>query len=145
MEADARYIVYEMAKSQISEEQAAYGRPNYWYVQKVAELGTPPVSSISTNVAENKIDSVGKALNEPAFQDSSIYEDTKMFYDAFKERQDRLNFVRTSNSAGMTSNTFLANTFQEELEDLANQIINRNPAFSRMYYGVFAGQLKDKG
>jgi hypothetical protein len=145
MEADARYIVYEMAKSQISEEQATYGRPNYWYVQKLAELGTPPASSISTNVAENKIDSVGKALKEPAFQDSSIYEDTQIFYDAFKERQDRLNFVRTSNSAGMTSNTFLANTFQEELEDLANQIINRNPAFSRMYYGVFAGQLKDKG
>ena len=146
MEADARYIAYEMAVSQISEEQATYGRPNYWYVQKVGELGTPPVSVIMTNVAENKIASVGKALDEAAFQDSMIYEDTKIFYDAFMERQKKLNFVKTSNSASFKSNnSYLTDTFQGELEDLASQIINRNPAFSRMYYGVFAGQLKDKG
>ena len=82
------------------------------------------------------------ALQEPAFKDSPVYKETVQFYNAFKERQDRLNVVKTSVTASFGGKAYLARKMQEELNNLASQLMLQNPAFTRMYYGVFNDQLK---
>jgi len=139
---EAEALVYAMRKSQISETQAEYGKSNLWYVNQVRALGPEPIAVNRTGVGENRLAEIGKALQEPAFQESPVYKETAQFYEAFKERQDRLNVVKTSVTASFGGKSYLARKMQEELDNLANQLMLQNPAFSRMYYGVFAGQLK---
>lgn len=144
LEQEAEALIYSMKKSQIEDTQKEYGKSNLWYVNEVKKLGTPPELVQTINVKENQIDAVGRALQEEAFKDSPIYEDTLAFYNAFVERRDRLSEVRTAISPSFSGKSFLAQKMQVELENMATQIMLRNPAFSRMYYGVFAGQLKVK-
>jgi hypothetical protein len=139
---EAESLVYAMRKSQISEIQAEYGKSNLWYVNEVRALGPEPIAINRTGVGENRIAEIGKALQEPAFQESPVYKETAQFYEAFKERQDRLNLVKTSVTASFGGKSYLARKLQEELDNLANQLMLQNPAFTRMYYGVFNQQLK---
>ena len=85
---------------------------------------------------------MGKTLHKEAFKESPVYEDTLAFYNAFMERKERLSTVRTSVNPSFGGKTYLARTMQKELEEMATQMMLNNPAFTRMYYGVFAGQLK---
>lgn len=142
LEQEAEALVYAMKKDQIENTQKEYGKSNLWFVNEVRKLGPPPIATQQTNVGENRIAAVGKALQSEAFKESPVYEDTLEFYNAFMERKDRLSTVRTSVNPSFGGKTYLARTMQKELDEMATQIMLRNPAFTRMYYGVFAGQLK---
>lgn len=142
LQQEAEALVYAMRKSQISETQAEYGKSNLWYVNEIRKLGPEPIAVNRTGIGENRIAQIGKALQEPAFKDSPVYKETVQFYNAFKERQDRLNVVKTSVTASFGGKAYLARKMQEELNNLASQLMLQNPAFTRMYYGVFNDQLK---
>jgi hypothetical protein len=136
-----------MAKSQISEEQSAMGYDNVWYTGEVIKLnekfgGNAPVMSVDIGSAEEKIANVGKALTDPAFQDSPIYKETAQFYAAYKDVEKYLQEVRTTATPGIGSGFWGAKVEAERLETLATQLMINNPAFARMYYGVFASKLK---
>ena len=147
LEQYAENIVYQMAKSQISEEQAAMGYPDTWYVDEVVKLneqfgGSAPVMSVDIGSAEEKIANVGKALAEPAFQESPIYKETAQFYAAYKDLEKYLREVRTTATPEMGGGFWLAKLEAQKLDNLATQLMINNPAFARMYYGVFASKLK---
>jgi hypothetical protein len=147
LEQYAENIIYQMAKSQISEEQSAMGYDNVWYTGEVIKLnekfgGNAPVMSVDIGSAEEKIANVGKALTDPAFQDSPIYKETAQFYAAYKDVEKYLQEVRTTATPGIGSGFWGAKVEAERLETLATQLMINNPAFARMYYGVFASKLK---
>lgn len=143
---EAEGMIYQMLKSKIAEDQIAGGFPNFWYTQKIAELdsrfGAKPPESIVTGTAQEKIARVGLALQDPAFQTSPIYAEISQFYPKFKEFQTELNRVKVSNYAELTAKGGYATIMRDELVTLAETLMTQNPAFSRMYYGVFAGQLE---
>ena len=147
LEQYAENIVYSMAKSQISEEQAAMGYSDVWYTDKLIQLndqfgGNAPVLSVDIGSAEDKIKNVGKALEDPAFQESPIYKETAQFYAAYEEFNKFLQEVRTTATPQMGAGFWYAKEKSKELDILATQLMVNNPAFARMYYGVFASKLK---
>lgn len=147
LEQYAENIVYSMAKSQISEEQAAMGYSDVWYTDEIIKLndrfgGSAPVMSTDIGSAEDKIANVGKALQDPAFQESPIYKETAQFYAAYKEFEKFLQEVRSSATPAMGGGNWYAKEKSKELDTLATQLMINNSAFARMYYGVFASKLK---
>ena len=147
LEQYAENIVYQMAKSQISEEQASMGYSDVWYTEELIKLndqfgGSAPVMSVDIGSAEEKIANIGKALAEPAFQQSPIYKETAQFYTAYKDLEKYLQEVRTTATPQMGSGFWLAKEEAKKLDLLATQLMINNPAFARMYYGVFASKLK---
>jgi hypothetical protein len=148
--AQAENVVYQMAKSQISAQQAAFGYSDYWYSQKIIDLnnqfgGSPPVLDTKIGGAQEKIANVGKALQDPAFKESPVYPETKAFYDAYMSEYKFLQEMRTSASPSLGGKTGYGADVARSLDKYATQLMVHNPAFSRMYYGVFAGQLKVEG
>jgi hypothetical protein len=145
-EAESR--VYTMMKSQIANEQIANGYGDIWYTEQIAKLdrtfgGSKPASTITTGAVNEKIASVKNALEDPAFRQSPVYKETSEFYSKYSEFQDILNKAKVSNYAELTSKGGLATLMRNELRSLAEELMLRNQSFSRMYYGVFAGQLED--
>lgn len=148
LEEQAQNIVYQMAKSQISEEQAANGYSDVWYTEQMIALnkqfeGVPTVS-VRIGQAEAKAELIGKALQDPAFKDSPIYEETKTFYDAYTRAKEYLQEVRTTAQPDLSSTFWYTQEISKELQGLAMQLMIQNPAFSRMYYGVFSGLIETK-
>ena len=139
-------LVYQMAKSQISEEQASFGYSDVWYTDQIIELnkqfGSAPVMSVDIGSAREKVANVEKALAEPAFQKSPVYKETVEFYNAYKSTEKFLQEVRTSATPNIGGGNWYAREQAKNLNDLATRLIIQNPAFSRMYYGVFASLLK---
>ena len=147
LEAQAANLVYQMAKSRISEEQALGGRGDVWYRDQIIALnerfgGSAPALDVKIGSSKAKIAKVGQAVKDPAFQDSPIYEETKQFYDAYITEYKYLQDVRVSAEPSLSSSNWVIRESVNRLNTLANQLMLANPAFSRMYYGVFAGELK---
>ena len=143
---DAEDMIYAMMKSQISEQQIAGNYPNFWYVEQIAKLdkqfGARPPSTVVTNTAGEKIARIGEALADPAFKSSPVYNEISAFYPKFHEFQGLLNKANVSNYAQLKGNNGYATMMRNDLVAQAQQLMVNNPAFSRMYYGVFAGQLE---
>jgi hypothetical protein len=147
LEQYAENVVYQMAKSQISEQQADLGYSDIWYTEQIMALnnqfgGSAPVMSVDIGSAREKVANVEKALAEPAFQKSPIYNETKQFFDAYKSVEKYLQEVRTTATPNIGSGFWYAKEQAGRLNNLATQLIVQNPAFARMYYGVFASLLK---
>jgi len=145
-EAESR--VYTMMKSQIANEQIANGYGQIWYTEQIAKLdqtfgGSKPASTITTGAVNEKIASVENALEDPAFRQSPVFKETAQFYEKYKDFQNILNQAKVSNYAELTSKGGLATLMRNELRSLAEELMLQNQSFSRMYYGVFAGQLED--
>ena len=143
---EAEGLVYNMVKGQIAEEQIANGYPDFWYRQKIAELdknfGGPPPDIVVTRTAQEKIFRIGLALQDPAFTESPVYNQISAFYPQYMEFQDLLNKLNGANYAEIKSKSGMAPLLRDKLVSLAETLMTENPAFSRMYYGVFAGQLE---
>lgn len=143
---EAEGMIYSMLKSKIAEDQIAGRFPNFWYVQKITELdkqfGSKPADTITTGTAAEKIARVGEALQDPAFKKSPVYAETAEFYNKYAEFQTTLNKAKVSNYAELTSKGGYATLMRNDLVATAERLMANNPAFTRMYYGVFAGQLK---
>ena len=143
---EAEGMIYAMIKSQIAEEQVANMYPNFWYTNKIAELdkmfGAKPPETIVTGTALEKISRIGQALKDPAFIDSPVYKQIAEFYPKYQEFQDILNKLNVSNYAKLTSKGGYATILRNDLVATAERLMLENPSFSRMYYGVFAGQLE---
>lgn len=146
-EREAENMIYAMRKDQIAQEQIANGYTQFWYVDQIAKLdkefGGRPPEQVTTATAYEKIDRVGKALQDRAFEDSPVYEQVVKFYPMFTEFQAELNRLKVSNYASLTSKGGYATLLRDNLVALAEQLMTENPSFRRMYYGVFAGQLED--
>jgi len=142
----AEELVYSMLKGQIAEQQIAYGYNDIWYVAEIAKLdkrfGAKPPSSITSGTAEEKIARVGQALSDPAFQESPVYAETVQFYNQYVQFQAMLNEAKVSNYADLGAKGGYATLMRDELVNMAESLMINNPAFSRMYYGVFASKLK---
>ena len=147
LEREAENMIYSMRKDQIAQEQIANGYTDFWYVDQVAQLdkefGGKPPEKVTTATAYEKIERVGMALQDPAFQDSPVYQQVAKFYPMFAEFQTELNRLKVSNYASLSSKGGYATLLRDNLVGLAEQLMAENPSFRRMYYGVFAGQLED--
>jgi hypothetical protein len=143
---EAEGLIYAMIKGQIAEEQATNGYPDFWYRQKIAELdkefGGPPPDMVTTNTAQEKIFRIGAALQDPAFAQSPIYNQISAFYPQYMEFQNLLNTLNGANYAQIKGKSGIAPLLRDKLVSLAETLMLENPAFSRIYYGVFAGQLE---
>lgn len=143
---EAEGMIYSMLKDGITEEQIANNYPQFWYVQKIAELdkkfGARPPETVVTNTAGEKIARIGKALQDPAFRTSPIYKEASEFYDKYSEFQTLLSELKVSNYAQLKGGSGIALLMRNDLIATAERLMLENPAFSRMYYGVFAGQLE---
>jgi hypothetical protein len=148
LQEQAQNLVYQMAKSQISEEQAENGYSNVWYTEKLIDLNNRfegvPVVDVRIGQAKAKARLVGKALQDPAFKDSPIYEETKTFYDAYLNAEKYLQEIRTTAEPDLSGSYWYTQELSKKLESLGLQLMLKNPAFSRMYYGVFAGLIETK-
>lgn len=143
----ATSLVYQMAKSQISEEQATFGYGDVWYTEQIIKLndqfgGSAPTIVTEIGSVQEKIKNVGKALEEPAFKESPIYKETKLFYDRYKEYEKYFQEVRTTATPKFGSGSWYAKEVAKQLDGYATELMIANPAFARMYYGVFASLMK---
>jgi hypothetical protein len=135
-----------LTKSQISEEQITNNYPNFWYVDQIAKLdkqfGARPPEAVTTATAGEKIARIGQALADPAFKTSPIYKEISEFYPKYLEFQTLLNKLKVSNYAELSAKGGFPTLLRNDLVATAEKLMVNNPAFSRMYYGVFAGQLE---
>jgi hypothetical protein len=149
LQSAAEDLVYSMELSRISEEQAMMGYSDIWYTDKVVELnkryGGKPVSSVLVGRQEARAVKIGEALEDDAFKVSPIYKETKEFYDKYNYAIKTLQDNRLSPQPDLGSSFWLNTKFREELQTLGNELMLQNPAFSRMYYSVFANLLKKQG
>jgi hypothetical protein len=99
---------------------------------------------MSTDIgsAREKVANVEKALAEPAFQKSPIYKETAEFYNAYKSVEKSLQELRSTATPNIGGGFWYAREQAKNLNNLATRLMIQNPAFSRMYYGVFASLLK---
>lgn len=146
LSSEAERLVYDMLLSRIAEQQVANQYPQWWYNEQVNQLNSqfgavPPETILSGGPAE-KIARVGEALNDPAFQQSPIYNETKEFYDKYSEYQRYINEVRGTTQAKFTSKKAYTSLLRTELVQLGERLMQQKPEFARMYYGVFSSQLK---
>ena len=144
---EAEGMVYSMLKDQIAEQQIANRYPDFWYKEQIDKLnsqfgGSRPPDTVTTGTAQERIARIGEALQDPAFTESSVYNQISQFYPRYQEFQTILNKAKVSNYAELTAKGGLATLMRNELVSLAEELMLENPSFSRMYYGVFAGQLK---
>lgn len=139
-------MVYSMLKSQIAENQIAGGYTDYWYNEQIAlldkQFGARPSDTIVTGVNDQKVANIGLALQDPAFQKSPVYKETAEFYARFDELRKVLNMQKASNYAELSAGG-IATLMRNELVTLGETLMLQNPEFSRMYYGVFAGILRE--
>ena len=145
----AEELVYKMAKSQITDEQAAFGYSDVWYTQQLIQLnnrfgGAAPASTILSGTDKERIANVSKALQDERFKLSPVYEETKQFYDAYQNAINLLVQTRVTAEPDLGSSHWYASNLRAQLTDLANQLMMKNPAFAPMYYRVFAGNMKAK-
>jgi hypothetical protein len=145
---ESQNMVYGMLKDQIVEKQIAGRYNDIWYTEQVAILnksfdGAKPVDSVITGVGDNKIATIETALQDPAFQKSPVYKQASEFYAKFKPLKDLLNEIKVSNYAELSSKGGVPTLMRNELVVLGEKLMTENPEFSRMYYGVFAGILKE--
>lgn len=141
-------MVYAMLKSQIAEQQIAGFYTGDWYVEQIAMLdkqfgGARPVDTLVTGISDARIAIVEKALQDPVMQSSPVYKQISEFYPVFKRFKDSLNEVKVSNYAELSSKGGLPTLMRDELVALGERLMTENPDFIRMYYGVFAGILKE--
>jgi hypothetical protein len=141
-------MVYAMLKSQIAEQQIAGYYTGDWYVEQIARLdkqfgGARPVDTLVTGISDARIAVVEKALQDPAMQSSPVYKQISEFYPVFKRFKDSLNEIKVSNYAELSSKGGLPTLMRDELVALGEKLMTENPDFIRMYYGVFAGILKE--
>jgi hypothetical protein len=143
---EAEGMIYSMLKSQISDEQIANNYPNFWYVDQIAKLdkqfGAKPPDTIVSATAGEKIARIGQALSDQSFASSPVYKEISEFYPKFVEFQTLLNKLKVSNYAELKSKGGFPTLLRNDLVATAEKLMVNNPAFSRMYYGVFAGQLE---
>jgi hypothetical protein len=145
---EAEGMVYSMLKSQLAEQQIAGRYTDFWYNEQIAILnkqfgGAKPVDAIVTGVQDEKIATIGRAIEDPIFKSSSVYEETVTFYKQFDEFRKLLNDFKVSNYAELSSKGGVQTLMRNELVALGETLMSNNPEFSRMYYGVFAGILRE--
>lgn len=141
-------MVYAMLKSQIAEKQIAGLYTGDWYAEQIANLdkqfgGAKPVDTLVTGISDARIAVLEKALQDPAMQTSPVYKQISEFYPLFKRFKDSLNQIKVSNYAELSSKGGLPTLMRNELVALGERLMTENPEFTRMYYGVFAGILKE--
>jgi hypothetical protein len=98
--------------------------------------------NVDIGTAQDKLASIEKALQEPAFQQSPVYKETKQFFDAYKQVEQYLQEVRTTAEPKIGGGFWYAQEEAKKLDNFATQLMIQNPAFSRMYYGVFSSLVK---
>ncbi len=139
-------MVYAMLKAQLVEEQIANRYPQFWLTDQIAKLdkefGARPPDMVTTGTAQERIARVGLALEDEAFMDSPIYNETLEFYNKYSKFQEMLNELKVANYAEIKSKGGYATLLRNDLVATAERLMNQNPSFSRMYYGVFSGQLE---
>ncbi len=141
-------MVYAMLKSQIAEQQIAGYYTGEWYVEQIAMLdkqfgGARPIDTLVTGISDARIAVLEKALQDPIMQSSPVYKQISEFYPVFKRFKDSLNEIKVSNYAELSSKGGLPTLMRDELVALGEKLMTENPDFIRMYYGVFAGILKE--
>jgi hypothetical protein len=140
-------MVYAMLKSQLAEKQIAGGYTDFWYNEQLAILDKQftarPGDVIVTGVNDQKVANIGLALQEPAFQKSLVYKQAAEFYAKFESFKKTLNDFKVTNYAELSSKGGVPTLMRDELIVLGEKLMTENPEFSRMYYGVFAGLLKE--
>jgi hypothetical protein len=141
-------MVYAMLKGQIAEQQIAGRYTDFWYNEQIALLnkqfgGARPVDAIVTGIQDEKIATIGRAIQDPAFQSSGIYNEAVEFYTKFDEFRTLLNDLKVSNYAELSSKGGVPTLMRDELVALGEKLMTNNPDFSFMYFGVFAGILKE--
>jgi hypothetical protein len=141
-------MVYAMLKSQIAEKQIAGLYTADWYTEQIAILnkqfgGAKPVDNLVTGVSDARIAVLEKALLDPAIQSSPVYKQISEFYPVFRRFKDSLNQIKVSNYAELSSKGGLPTLMRNELVALGEKLMKENPEFTRMYYGLFAGILKE--
>jgi hypothetical protein len=146
--AEAEGLVYAMLKSQIAEKQIAGRYTDQWYNEQIAVLnkdfgGAKPSDSIVTGISDERVATIERALEDDAFRASPVYDQISTFYPKFKEFKDLLNKIKATNYAELSSKGGVPRLMRNELVALGEQLMTDNPEFSRMYYGVFAGILKE--
>ena len=149
LQSAAEELVYNMEKSAITEEQATMGHSDIWYTNEIVALnkryGGRPVSNVLVGRQEARAEKIGQALKDDAFKASPIYNETKQFYDSYNRAITSLQDNRLSPEPDLGSSFWLNTKYREELQKLGNELMLRNPAFSRMYYSVFSNLLKKQG
>lgn len=145
---ESQNMVYSMLKDQIVEKQIAGRYSDIWYTEQIAILnksfdGAKPIDAVVTGVGDAKIATIERALQDPAFQKSPVYKQASEFYATFKQFKDLLNQIKVSNYAELGSKGGVPTLMRNELVVLGEKLMTENPEFSRMYYGVFAGILKE--
>jgi hypothetical protein len=145
---EAEGMIYSMLKGQLAEQQIAGRYTEFWYNEQIAILnkqfgGAKPVDTIVTGVQDEKIATIGRAIQDPVFESSSVYNEAVEFYTKFDDFRTLLNDLKVSNYAELSSKGGVPTLMRNELVALGEKLMTNNPDFSFMYFGVFSGILKE--
>jgi hypothetical protein len=139
-------LVYLAARSQIDVRQAENGFSDEWAAEQKDALkaswgGEIPTLPIDTNRAENKLALLRKAVDDKAFKSSPVYGATVKYLQA---RDNALAWVKEQR--GDDRATFMNDEGRQaaaELESFAADLRAKNPQFSKVFYGVFASEIRE--
>jgi hypothetical protein len=147
LEDGATRLVYEAALSQIRQAQIDNEYTDDWFQGQQQQLknmfgGAEPIGTTRVGTRQNKLVELRKAIADPIFKDSPIYNETVLFLSAYDNAVSQANNLGFSSEEPLKLKDWQVESFRNDLNNLAQQLITSNPKFNILFQSVFAKSLE---
>jgi hypothetical protein len=147
LEDGATRLVYEAALSQIRQSQIDNEYTDEWFQAQQQQLknmfgGAEPIGTTRVGTRQNKLVELRKAVADPIFKDSPIYNETVLFLSAYDNAVSQANGLGFASEEPLKLKDWQVESFRNDLNNLAQQLITSNPKFNILFQSVFAKSLE---
>lgn len=147
LEDGATRLVYEAALSQIRQSQIDNEYTDDWFQAQQQQLknmfgGAEPIGTTRVGTRQNKLVELRKAVADPIFKDSPIYNETVLFLSAYDNAIEQANNLGFASEEPLKLKDWQVESFRNDLNNLAQQLVTSNPKFNILFQSVFAKSLE---
>jgi len=147
LEDGATRLVYEAALSQIRQSQIDNEYTDDWFQAQQQQLknmfgGAEPIGTTRVGTRQNKLVELRKAVSEPIFKDSPIYNETVLFLSAYDNAIEQAKNLGFASEEPLKLKDWQVESSRNDLNNLAQQLITSNPKFNILFQSVFAKSLE---
>ena len=147
LEDGATRLVYEAALSQIRQSQIDNEYTDDWFQAQQQQLknmfgGAEPIGTTRVGTRQNKLVELRKAVSDPIFKDSPIYNETVLFLSAYDNAIEQAKNLGFASEEPLKLKDWQVESYRNDLNNLAQQLITSNPKFNILFQSVFAKSLE---
>jgi hypothetical protein len=147
LEDGATRLVYEAALSQIRQSQIDNEYTDDWFQAQQQQLknmfgGAEPIGTTRVGTRQNKLVELRKAVSDPIFKDSPIYNETVLFLSAYDNAIEQAKNLGFASEEPLKLKDWQVESSRNDLNNLAQQLITSNPKFNILFQSVFAKSLE---